>query len=118
MMPAANITPTRALKSFDAAKSGPILNDYGFGGYLDFAGFAPFIDGRGELYGSAFTLRHHRALNLQDIPDFLRMLDQYKFGAVLLAPSTPAIGLLDRLPDWQRVYSDDVAVVYLRRRAA
>jgi hypothetical protein len=44
------------------------------------------------------------------------MLDEYKFGATLLAPGTPAIGLLDRLPDWQRVYSDGVAVVYLRRR--
>ncbi|HEY0223536.1 MAG TPA: hypothetical protein VGC38_03400 [Pseudolabrys sp.] len=114
--PAANITPSAALKSFDAVKSGPILNDYSFGGYLDFAGIAPFIDGRGELYGSAFTLRHHRALELQNVPDFLAMLDQYKFGATLLAPGTPAIGLLDRLPEWQRVYSDDVAVVHIRRR--
>jgi hypothetical protein len=113
--PAANITPANALKSFDAAKNGPILNDYGFGGYLDFAGIAPFIDGRGELYGSAFTLRHHRALDLQNIPDFLALLDEYKFEATLLSPGTPAVGMLDRLPDWQRVYSDDVAVVHTRR---
>ena len=116
MTPAANITPANALKSFDIAKSGPILNDYGFGGYLDFVGIAPFIDGRGELYGSAFTMRHHRALNLQNIPDFLRLLDEYKIGTTLLAPTTPAVGLLDRLPDWQRVYSDDIAVVHARRR--
>ncbi len=116
MMPAADITPAAALKSFDAAKSGPILNDYSFGGYLDFAGIAPFIDGRGELYGSAFTMRHHRALNVQNVPDFLALLDEYKFGATLLAPGTPAIGLLDRSPEWSRVYSDGVAVVHLRRR--
>jgi hypothetical protein len=42
---------------------------------------------------------------------------QYKFGATLLAPDTPAVALLDRLPDWQRVYSDDVAVVHKRRDA-
>jgi hypothetical protein len=114
--PAANITPAHALKSFDVAKIGPVLNDYGFGGYLDFVGIAPFIDGRGELYGSAFTMRHHRALNLQNIPDFLALLDEYKFGATLLAPGTPAIAMLDRLPEWQRVYSDDVAVVHTRRR--
>jgi hypothetical protein len=113
--PAANITPAAALKSFDAQKSGPILNDYSFGGYLDFEGLAPFIDGRGELYGSAFTMRHHRALELANVPDFLAMLDEYKFGATLLAPGTPAIGLLDRLPEWQRVYSDSVAVVHVRR---
>jgi hypothetical protein len=116
MAPSANITPANALKSFDAAKSGPILNEYSFGGYLDFAGLSPFIDGRGELYGAAFTMRHYRALNLLNIPDFLHMLDEYKFGATLLTPGTPAIGLLDRLPDWQRVYSDDVAVVHVRRR--
>jgi hypothetical protein len=113
--PAANITPSAALKSFDAQKNGPILNDYSFGGYLDFAGIAPFIDGRGELYGSVFTMRHHRALDLQNVPDFLALLDEYKFGATLLAPNTPAIGLLDRLPDWSRVYSDGVAVVHVRR---
>jgi hypothetical protein len=45
------------------------------------------------------------------------MLDQYKFGATLLAPGTPAIGLLDRLPEWQRVYADSVAVVHVRRAA-
>ena len=116
MTPAVNITPVNALKSFDAVKSGPILNDYEFGGYLDFAGIAPFIDGRGELYGSAFTMRHHRTLNLQNIPDFLALLDEYKFGATLLTPGTPAVGLLDRLPNWSRVYSDGVAVVHLRRR--
>ena len=115
MTPAANITPVNALKSFDPAKAGPILNEYGFGGFLDFVGLPPFIDGRAEVYGAAFTLRHDRALNLQNLPDFLRLLDEYKIGVTLLMPSTPAVGLLDRLPDWQRVYSDDIAVVHIRR---
>jgi hypothetical protein len=47
-----------------------------------------------------------------DLRDFLKLLDQYKIGATLLAPDTPAVALLDRLPDWPRVYSDDVAVVH------
>ena len=115
MTPAANITPVNALKSFDPAKAGPILNEYGFGGFLDFVGLPPFIDGRAEVYGAAFTLRHDRALNLQNLPDFLRLLDEYKIGVTLLMPNTPAVGLLDRLPDWQRVYSDDIAVVHIRR---
>jgi len=115
MVPAANITPANAVKSFDFSKAGSILNDYDFGGYLDFIGISPFIDGRTELYGEAFTLRYHRAVSLQNLPDFLRLLDEYRIGTTLLAPTTPAIALLDRLPDWQRVYSDDVAVVHSRR---
>ncbi len=113
--PAANITPANALKSFDTAKAGPILNAYDFGGYLDYVGIPAFIDGRAELYGMKFIMRHNRALELQNVPDFVAMLDEYKFGATLLTPSTPAVGLLDRLPEWKRVYSDDVAVVHTRR---
>jgi len=112
--PAANITPSAALKAIEAAKAGPVLNSYDFGGYLDFAGVTPFIDGRAELYGMAFILRHDRALKLEDLPDFLALLDQYKIGATLLAPSTPAIALLDQLPEWKRIYADDIAVVHVR----
>jgi hypothetical protein len=115
VIPAANITPANAIKSLDVAKAGPILNDYRFGGYLDFVGIPPFIDGRGELYGTAFTMRHDRALRLQDLPEFLQLLHEYRIGATLLAPATPAVALLDRLPDWKRVYADDVAVVHVRR---
>jgi len=113
--PSVKNTPANALHALDLAKAGPILNDYNFGGYLDFVGVPPFIDGRAELYGQAFLLRHDRALNLHSIPDFLRLLDEYRFGATLLAPSTPAVALLDRLPDWQRIYADDLAVVHVRR---
>ncbi|HEX3709946.1 MAG TPA: hypothetical protein VHV56_08660 [Pseudolabrys sp.] len=112
--PAADITPANALKAIDLAKAGPILNDYDFGGYLDFVGIAPFIDGRGELYGAAFINRYSRDLNLQNIPDFQRLLDEYKIETTLLSPSTPAVALLDRLPGWRRVYADDVAVVHQR----
>ena len=115
MRPAANISPANAVKSFDVAKSGPVLNEYGFGGYLDFIGIPPFIDGRAEAYGAAFTMRHDRALKLEDVGDFLRLLDEYKIGVTLLMPSTPAVGLLDQLPEWQRVYSDNIAVVHIRR---
>jgi hypothetical protein len=62
-------------------------------------------------------MRHHFAVSLQNLPDFLKLLDDYRIGVTLLAPSTPAVALLDRLPDWQRVYADDVAVVHKRRPA-
>ena len=115
--PALRNTPAAAVAVADLAKAGPVLNDYSFGGYLIFAGIPTFIDGRGELYGGPFIARYNRDLSLADLPDFLKLLDQYKFGATLLAPDTPAVALLDRLPDWQRVYSDSVAVVHKRRAA-
>ena len=110
-------TPEAAVANAGLAKAGPVLNDYSFGGYLIFAGIPTFIDGRGELYGGQFIERYNRDVSLADLRDFLKLLDQYKFDATLLEPDTPAVALLDRLPDWQRVYGDDVAVVHKRRDA-
>ena len=113
--PAAAITPANAVNALTGVTRGPILNDYALGGYLDFVGIAPFIDGRTELYGEAFVVRYHRAVNLENLPDFLRLLDENRIEATLLLPATPAVALLDRLPDWRRVYADDIAVVHARR---
>jgi len=116
--PDPRMTPQAAIVAADLAAAGPVLNDYAFGGYLIYAGIPPFIDGRGELYGGPFISRHHRAMTLQDLPDLLKLLDEYHIGATLLAPSTPAVALLDRWPGWKRVYADDVAVVHQRAAGA
>lgn len=113
--PPATITPQAAISEADLAKAGPVLNDYAFGGYLIFAGIPTFIDGRSELFGGPFIDRYNRAVALIDLGDFLKLLDDYRIGATLLTPQTPAVAMLDRLPGWQRVYSDDVAVVHKRR---
>lgn len=117
LRPAPSITPQAAIAAASLAKTGPVLNDYSFGGYLIFAGIPTFIDGRGELYGGPFIDRYNRAIALVDLADLLKLLDEYNIGATLLAPRTPATAMLDRLPQWQRVYSDDVAVVHKRRDA-
>jgi hypothetical protein len=113
--PAAAITPQAAIAQADLTGTGRVLNDYAFGGYLIFAGIPTFIDGRSELYGGPFIDRYNRAIALIDLGDFLKLLDDYNINATLLAPQTPAVAMLDRLPQWQRVYGDDVAVVHKRR---
>lgn len=115
--PPRNITPQAAIADAGLARGGPILNDYAFGGYMIFAGIPTFIDGRSELFGGPFIDRYNRALALVDVGDFLKLLDDYRIGATLLVPHTPAVAMLDRLPGWQRVYSDDVAVVHKRRES-
>lgn len=116
--PSRQVTPSAAVAALKREQTGPILNDYNFGGYLIHAGIAPFIDGRSELYGGAFIARHHRAVALQDLRDFLALLEQYKIGATLFAPNRPVVALLDRLPQWERLYADDAAVVHIRKAAA
>jgi hypothetical protein len=106
--------PTAALATVEAAHvTGPVLNDYGFGGYLIFAGIPPFIDGRAELYGDEFIKRYVQAMLLQS-DELPKLLDQYGIAWTLIAPERPAALLLDHLPGWRRLYADDAAVVHVR----
>ncbi len=106
--------PSAALAEVQAAHvTGPVLNDYGFGGYLIFAGTPPFIDGRAELYGDEFIKRYVQAMLLES-DELPKLLDQYGIAWTLIAPERPAALLLDNLPGWRRLYADDVAVVHVR----
>jgi hypothetical protein len=91
-----------------------VLNDLPFGGYLISRGVPVFIDGRAELYGEQFEVKFYRALELKDVNLLFDILKNYDIDAVLLTPATPAASLLDHLDGWQRVYSDETAVLHVR----
>ncbi|MFZ1988248.1 MAG: hypothetical protein WAW96_00620, partial [Alphaproteobacteria bacterium] len=86
MAPSRQATPKAAVDAISAASISRILNDYDFGGYLVARGLKPFIDGRTELYGGKFTAEENGAVTLQDLPGFLKLLDQYGIQATLLNP--------------------------------
>jgi hypothetical protein len=109
------LVPRVAVEKLTSLKANRVLNDYYFGGYLISQGIPTFIDSRAELYGPVFLKRYFRAIWLDDLADFVRLLDEYNIDATLLFPSTQAVGLLDRLPGWERAHADDVAVVHVRR---
>ena len=107
-------TPAAALAAVEAAHvTGPVLNDYGYGGYLIFSGIPPFIDGRAELYGDEFIQRYIEAMLLES-DGLPKLLDQNRIAWTLIAPKRPAVLLLDHLSGWRRLYADDVAVVHVR----
>jgi hypothetical protein len=112
--PPAVQSPAAAVDVLKDRNTKRVLNDLPFGGYLISRELPVFIDGRAELYGEDFETTYYRALQLQNVDLFLEMLKSYDIDAVLLAPSTPAASLLDHLEGWQRVYSDETAVVHIR----
>jgi hypothetical protein len=112
--PSARMTPAGAVAAVKAAGKTRVLNSYDFGGYMIASGLSPYIDGRTELYGEAFFMRHDRATSLADVGALLHVLHDDNIDATLLAPGTPAISLMDRLKGWSRIYADDVAVVHVR----
>ncbi len=109
--------PVRAveyLRSHDVA--GPMFNTYGSGGYLIWA--LPerkvFIDGRGDLYelGGAF-FDYLQVANLK--PGAFAVLRSYGIQSCLLDRNEPLATVLGAHPDWQRVYSDEVSALFVRR---
>jgi hypothetical protein len=73
-----------------------------------------FIDGRAELYGEKFTMAYYNALELKNVDQFLALLKDNDIDGLMLQPGTPALGLLEHLGAWRRVYADDVAILYAR----
>ena len=95
-----------------------VFNDYDFGGYLIASGVAPFIDGRTELYGEKFFVDHHNASELIEPGGLFRLLGEYQVQATLMRTQTPATRLLDHMDGWEKIYSDEVATIHLRKADA
>jgi hypothetical protein len=95
---------------------GPMFNEYGFGGYMLWA-MGPehkvFIDGRADLYEEtgAFSDYLH-IVNLS--PDTFALLQSYDIQSCLVVRESPLATALAALPGWQRVYTDDVAALFVR----
>ena len=107
-------SPAAAVDALKAHNPKRVLNDLPFGGYLIWRQIPVFIDGRAELYGEAFDIAYYRAMQLKDVNQFLDILKRWDIDAVLLTPHTPAVGLLDHIGGWRRVYADDNAVLHVR----
>jgi hypothetical protein len=112
--PSAPITALRHVP--EQLRRRPVLNDYGMGGYLIAQGVRPFIDGRTDMYGDAFTNAYFRA-ERPDLVALDALLARWKVDWTLLSPDDPVVQAMDRRPGWRRLYADRYAVVHVRDAA-
>jgi hypothetical protein len=111
-------SPVEAVVALKRMNLDRVFNDYDFGGYLIASGVSPFIDGRTELYGEKFFVDHNAASGLMEPDNLFRLLEQYKIQATLMRTQSAATKLLDHVDGWQKIYSDDVATIHLRKAGA
>jgi hypothetical protein len=116
--PHAHSMPVAAVVELKKLNLARVLNDYDFGGYLISSGVAPFIDGRTELYGEKFFVDHNAASGLMQPENLFRLLEQYNIEATLMRTQSAATKLLDHIDGWQKIYSDDIATIHVRKHAA
>jgi hypothetical protein len=93
---------------------GPLFNSYGFGGYMVEAGYKTFIDGRSELFEQTGVLDDYMHITMLK-PGAMKVLTGYGIRSCLLQRDEPLSTVLASMPDWQKVYSDDVSALYVKR---
>jgi hypothetical protein len=116
--PHAHASPVAAVVALKKLNVARVFNDYDFGGYLIANGVATFIDGRTELYGEKFFVDHNAASGLIEPENLFRLLEEYKIEATLMRTQSAATKLLDHIDGWQKVYTDDIATVHVRKAGA
>ncbi len=109
------VAPQAALAAARAANArGHVLNEDQFGGFLIGQHVPTYADGRAELFGPLhYDLTQALAGRRPEILSAL-LADQ-SIGWTILPTILPANNILDASPDWRRVFSDDVATVFVRR---
>jgi len=111
-------TPVAAVTELKKLNVARVFNDYDFGGYLIASGVPTFIDGRTELFGEKFFVDHNNASGLMEPENLFRLLDEYRIEATLMRTQSAATKLLDHIDGWQKIYSDDIATIHLRKADA
>jgi hypothetical protein len=117
--PNASIVPSTA---FETARNlgavGPVFNDYDFGGYLISQGVKTFIDGRtDQLFIDGFFSSLREAEASGDELKIASLLQRHKVTWALLRANSSASAKLEKLENWEKVYQDDVATVFLKRNS-
>jgi hypothetical protein len=94
-----------------------LLNELDWGGYLLY-GLGPeqrvFIDGRVDIYEYTGVFADYlRIMNLdQSTPWLLR---KYNTQSCLISTGAPLATFLEASPEWQKIHSDRVSVLFARR---
>ncbi|MGH9682734.1 MAG: hypothetical protein ACRD4S_03865 [Candidatus Acidiferrales bacterium] len=95
----------------------PMFNEYGLGGYLVWARgpeHKVFVDGRSELYEWGGALGDYFHITYLE-PGALQVMKAYGIQSCLLLRAQPLATMLSASPEWQRVYSDNLTALYVRR---
>jgi hypothetical protein len=116
--PPANAAPAVAVTELKKLNLNRVFNDYDFGGYLISRGVPTFIDGRTELFGEKLMVDHNNASGLIEPDNMFRLLKDYDVEATLMRTQSAATKLLDHVDGWEKVYSDDIATIHLRKPGA
>ena len=112
------VKAVRFMKDHGGISSLKIYNEYVWGGYLIWKDMPIFIDGRADLYGDQFFSDYLSAHDMRGgVIPITRYLNSYAVDGILVPPGGPLGSAFLTNPEWQLVYRDSTAVLFLRKTA-
>ncbi|HEY4381524.1 MAG TPA: hypothetical protein VGN01_14335 [Acidobacteriaceae bacterium] len=109
-------SPSRAVEFIQSHHlSGPIVNEYAYGGYLIWAApdYPVFVDGRADVFEETGVLADFGNWAMLQAPP-ADLLNRYHVNLCLLSKNSPMRFVLPLVPGWTLAYSDDLSVVFVR----
>jgi hypothetical protein len=95
-----------------------MFNHDEFGDYIIYAAwpeYKVFFDGRSDMYGSERLKEYFDVIFLR--PEMGEVLDKYDIKWVIYKAKSPLSAYLTERDDWNLVYADEVANIYLKDTA-
>lgn len=95
--------------------AGNMFNNDEFGDYLIFSAwpaYRVFMDGRSDMYGEKYGRPYFRVAQAQ--PGWKDVFEKYDITWVLFDTESPLAAALLEQRDWQIIYSDDVASIFVK----
>ena len=90
-------------------------NSYNWGGYLIWRDVPVFVDGRADVYGDTFLFEYREAFDASG--GWERPLNNFNIDYVIMERGSSLNTLLALHPDWESIYLDEIAQIYLRKGA-
>ena len=95
-------------------RSQPVLNGYSMGGPLILSGIRPYVDGRADMYGDELVIGYKRITD-GDAAALAASVQRWNIRwAILPTRYDKLVALLERSPEWRRIYQDEAGVIYVR----
>lgn len=98
--------------------SGNMFNNDEFGDYMIFAAwpkYRVFMDGRSDMYGEKYGNPYLKAAHA--FPGWKDVLAQFSIDWVIFDTESALAAALSEQSDWQPIYSDKIATVFVRKNA-
>lgn len=110
--------PVEAINSVeDSLPEGKMFNEFTWGGYLLYRLWPEkevYIDAQSDFYGEELTREFLQIAEAE--PGWAEQLEHHDIQWIVLAPTRPLAPWLDESTEWEAVYRDETAVIWVRQK--